>query len=139
RRQLWDSLDAKLAIRPRDDVGRVGRAAQRARSEEVHLWHELAEAEGAILHLAAAIGREPTGGVVAVGTRGGLAAFGDAVPDDEQVHGQSVPALLRVVLDGLAFDDEHDGKREDGGEREQRRFRHGQVTSSESKDNLSLE
>src|SRR5690348_17894720 len=71
----------------RDNPRRVDRAAKRARRQEIQLRHQLAQAQRAPFHLAAAFGGERACCVFLVRAGERLAVFGDGVPDDEQAHG----------------------------------------------------
>src|SRR5690349_15253732 len=85
-RELRDPLDAQLAISMRENCRGVERATERARGQEIYLGHELAQTQGAALHLPATLGGERPRGVLLMRARERLAIFGDGVADDEETH-----------------------------------------------------
>src|SRR5690242_3153294 len=80
-RELRDPLDAQLAISMRENCHGVERATERARGQEIYLGHELAQTQGAALHLTATLGGERPCGVLLMRARECLAIVGDGVAD----------------------------------------------------------
>ena len=89
RLQRLGHLDLSDLVLAPEDLGGLVRACQRTRRDDIDRRDELLQPSRNTPHLARAVGRERTQGVVTAGSGERFLVFSNRVSNDQQLHGRS--------------------------------------------------